>query len=141
MKKSDTTAIVLFDGVCNLCDRSVQFIIKHDPKGRYKFAPLQSDFAKKLLQEYQLDGEDLERAVLIENGKAYTHSSASLRVTRHLSGAWPLLYGFIIIPRFIRNAVYRWVARNRYRWFGQKDNCVLPSPENRARFLANAEAL
>ena len=141
MKTSATTAIVLFDGVCNLCDQSVQFIIKHDPKGRYKFAPLQSDIAKRLLKEHQLDEEDLERAVLIENGKAYTHSTASLRITKHLSGAWPLLYGFIIVPPFIRNAVYRWVARNRYHWFGQKDNCALPTPENKERFLAGVNAL
>ncbi|MFK7798015.1 MAG: thiol-disulfide oxidoreductase DCC family protein [Aureispira sp.] len=133
----NATAIVLFDGVCNLCDQSVQFIIQHDPKQRYKFAPLQSDLAKDLLQEHQLNPKDLERAVLIENGKAYTHSTASLRVVRHLSGAWPLLYVFILVPRFIRDAVYRWVARNRYRWFGQKDSCAMPTPENRARFLVD----
>lgn len=131
------TAIVLFDGVCNLCDQSVQFIIQRDPKQRYQFAPLQSDLAKELLQEHQLNPKDLERAVLIENGKAYTHSTASLRVVRHLSGAWPLLYVFILVPRFIRDAVYRWVARNRYRWFGKKEACAMPTAENRARFLVD----
>jgi predicted DCC family thiol-disulfide oxidoreductase YuxK len=137
MKTSDAAAIVLFDGVCNLCDQSVQFIIQRDPKQHFKFAPLQSDLAKDLLQRHDLNPKDLERVVLIENGKAYTHSTASLRVVRHLSGAWPLLYVFILVPRFIRNAVYRWVARNRYRWFGKKDACMMPTPENRARFLVD----
>lgn len=135
MKESADTAIILFDGVCNLCERSVQFIINRDPKGYFKFASLQSTIAKELMAKHGLDPKDLEQAVLIENGKAYTHSTASLRITRHLSGAWPLVYGFILVPRFIRNAVYRWIARNRYRWFGQKEACALPSPENKARFL------
>lgn len=137
MKTSDAAAIVLFDGVCNLCDQSVQFIIQRDPKQYFKFAPLQSDLAEDLLREHQLDPQYLERVVLIENGKAYTHSTASLRVVRRLSGAWPLLYAFILVPRFIRNAVYRWVARNRYRWFGKKEACAMPTPENRARFLVD----
>lgn len=137
MKNADATAIVLFDGVCNLCDQSVQFIIQRDPKQYFKFAPLQSDLAKQLLQEHELNPKDLERVVLIENGKAYTHSTASLRVVRRLSGAWPLLYVFILVPRFIRNAIYRWVARNRYRWFGKKESCAMPTPENRARFLVD----
>lgn len=135
MKTSDVTAIVLFDGLCNLCDYSVQFIIKHDPKKRYKFAPLQSELARELLQSHDLDPNNLERAVLLENGKAYTYSTASLRIARHLSGAWPLLYGFIIVPRFIRDAVYRWVARNRYHWLGKKETCILPSSDNHSRFL------
>jgi predicted DCC family thiol-disulfide oxidoreductase YuxK len=128
--------IVLFDGVCNLCDRSVQFIIKRDPKQYFKFAPLQSETAKKLLAKHGLEAAYLERVVLIEQGNAYTYSTAPLRITRHLSGAWPLCYGFIVVPRFIRDAVYRWVARNRYRWFGQKEACGLPSAEDKARFLA-----
>lgn len=136
MQESDNTAIVLFDGVCNLCDQTVQFIINHDPKGYYKFAPLQTDLAQALLQKYQLEDKYLERVVLVEKGKAYTYSTAVLRITRKLSGLWPLLYGLIIVPKFIRDGVYKWVAKNRYQWFGQKESCALPTPENRARFLS-----
>lgn len=136
MQESAHSAIVLFDGVCNLCDQTVQFIIQHDPKGYYKFAPLQSDLAKELLQKYQLEDEYLERVVLIEKGKAYAYSTAALRITRKLSGLWPLLYGLILVPKFIRDRVYRWVAKNRYQWFGEKEACALPTPENRARFLS-----
>lgn len=133
---SDAThAILLFDGVCELCDQSVQFILKRDLKGYFQFASLQSETGKTLLKQYGLDHLDLETTVLIENGKAYTYSTASLRVIRQLSGAWPLCYVFILIPSFIRNAIYRWVARNRYRWFGKKDTCRMPTPEERARFL------
>ncbi len=136
MTTSGDKAILLFDGVCNLCDRSVQFIIQRDPQQHFQFAPLQSDIAKELLVQHGLDPQFLEGLVLIENNNAYTYSTAALRATRHLSGAWPLLYGFIVVPRFIRDAVYRWVARNRYRWMGQKDACALPTPEQQARFLA-----
>lgn len=136
MQESDNTAIVLFDGVCNLCDQTVQFIINHDPKGYYKFAPLQTELAQALLQKYQLEDKYLERVVLVEKGKAYTYSTAVLRITRKLSGLWPLLYGLIIVPKFIRDGVYKWVAKNRYQWFGQKESCALPTPENRARFLS-----
>lgn len=128
-------AILLFDGVCELCDQSVQFILKRDPKGYFQFASLQSDTGKALLEEHGLNHLDLETTVLIENGTAYTHSTASLRVVRKLSGAWPLCYAFIVVPPFIRNAIYRWVARNRYRWFGKKDACRMPTPDERARFL------
>jgi predicted DCC family thiol-disulfide oxidoreductase YuxK len=128
-------AVVLFDGVCNLCDQSVQFILKRDKKGYFQFASLQSEAGQQILKENNLPTDDFDSFVLVENGKLYQRSSGALRVCRRLGGAWPLLYGFIIVPAFIRNAVYNWVARNRYRWFGKKDACMMPKPEWRERFL------
>lgn len=128
-------AIILFDGVCNLCNRSVQFILKRDKKGYFHFTSLQSEAGQELLAENELPQADFNSFVLIENGKVYQKSTAALRVCRKLSGGWPLLYGFIIVPPFIRNAVYSWIARNRYKWFGKKEACMLPKPEWKERFL------
>ncbi len=127
--------VLLFDGVCNLCNSSVQFIINKDPQGVFQFASLQSDIGKTLLEKYNLDAGAMDSVVLIRNDKAYTRSSAALQAVRILGGAWSLLYGFIIIPKFLRDAVYDWVARNRYKWFGKKDSCWLPTPDLKARFL------
>jgi predicted DCC family thiol-disulfide oxidoreductase YuxK len=127
--------IILFDGVCNFCNSSINFVMDHDPKFRFKFAPLQSNFAQERLAKAGLNTQDFDTVVLLEGDKVYTRSGAALRIAKNLSGAWPLLYGFVIVPPFIRNAVYNWVARNRYRWFGKQENCRLPSPEERARFV------
>lgn len=127
--------VILFDGVCNFCNASVNFVMDHDPKYYFKFAALQSDFAKERLAKAGLNTEAYDSVVLIEGDKIYTRSTAGLRIAKKLSGAWPLLYGFIIVPPFIRNAVYDLIARNRYRWFGKSENCRLPSPEERARFI------
>ncbi len=127
--------IILFDGVCNFCNASINFVMDHDPKYRFKFAALQSDFAKEKLAKAGLSTSDFDSVVLIEGDKVYTRSTAALRIARLLSGAWPLMYGFVIVPPFIRNAIYDLVARNRYRWFGKSENCRLPSPEERARFI------
>ncbi len=128
--------ILLFDGVCNLCNSSVQFIIRHDPKGIFRFAALQSDVGKQLLQQANMSPDSIHTVVLYESGTFYTHSDAPLRVVRHLRGAWPLLYGLVLIPRFIRDAIYRWIARHRYRWFGQRASCMIPTPDLRARFIS-----
>lgn len=127
--------IVLFDGVCNLCNSAVQFIIRHDKKNIFMFTSLQSDTGQKLLAQYDLPLNELNSFILIENNKAYTRSSGALRVIKKLKGLWPLLYGFIIVPKFIRDGVYNWVGRNRYRWFGKQDACMIPTPELKARFL------
>lgn len=127
--------IVLFDGVCNFCNASVNFILKRDPKGVFRFAPLQSEVAKQLLEKFHLPADDLDTMVLIEDGTASTRSTAGLRIARRLKGTWPLLYGFIVLPRFLRDAVYRLIAKNRYRWFGKKDVCMVPKPEWKERFL------
>jgi predicted DCC family thiol-disulfide oxidoreductase YuxK len=129
------SAIILFDGVCNLCNGFVQFVIRQDRDSRFRFASLQSDTARELLQDQAGAGQSLDSVVLIENGRHYKQSTAALRILRHLSGAWPLLYGLIVVPAFVRDRVYAWVAANRYRWFGQRDSCMLPTPELKARFL------
>lgn len=125
-------ATVLFDGVCNLCNASVNFIIDRDPKGYFRFAALQSDAAKALGETVTGDPDSV---ILYEDGKRYDKSTAALRIARRLSGLWPVLYMGIIVPRPIRDVVYRFIARNRYKWFGKSDACRLPSPELKARFL------
>lgn len=126
--------IVLFDGVCNFCDQSVQFIIKRDAIGFFKFASLQSDSGQNLLKKYHMP-TDLDSFLFIQNGKVYTKSTAALQVARHLDGPWKFFYPLIIIPKPIRDLFYNIFARNRYKWFGQKDNCALPTQETRNRFL------
>jgi predicted DCC family thiol-disulfide oxidoreductase YuxK len=132
---TEPPAIVLFDGVCNFCNHSIQFIIKRDKKSYFKFGALQSEEGKALLQEHGLSPEVLDTIVLIENGKAYTYSTAPLRITRKLAWFWPLFYVFILIPTFIRNPIYKWISRNRYKWFGKQESCLMPTPEIRSRFL------
>jgi len=127
--------VILFDGICNFCNSSVNFIIKRNRKKDIRFAALQSDAGRQLLSQYQLPVREMESIVFIENGKAYVRSTAALRISRHLNAAWPLCYGFIIIPRFIRDAVYNWIAANRYKWFGVQEQCMLPTPDVRERFL------
>ncbi len=127
-------ALVLFDGVCNLCNSSVNFVIDRDPEAYFKFAALQDEAVQPFFAKYDLSPEYLDSIVLIEDGQSYRNSTAALRIARRLKGAWPLFYGFIIIPRPIRDVVYKWIARNRYRWFGKRDSCRLPTPELRARF-------
>jgi len=127
--------IILFDGVCNLCNGAVTFIIKRDKNNLFKFATLQSDIAEELLIDKLSDKELLDSIVLIENGKQYTKSSAALRIAKNLSGAYPLLYIFMVIPKFLRDWVYSIIAKNRYKWFGKKDACMIPTPELKKKFL------
>ena len=127
--------IVLFDGVCNLCNSTVQFVIKHDKKNLFRFASLQSDTGQKLLAKYNLPTNELNSFILIENNKAYNRSTGALRVAKKLNGILPWLYGFIIIPKIFRDSIYDFVGRNRYKWFGKKDECMIPTPELKARFL------
>ncbi len=128
-------AIILFDGVCNLCNTAVNFVIKRDQKNSIQFAPLQSETAHTLLEKHDMPSEDMKSFIFIEKGKLYSLSTAALKVCRYLNGAWSLLYGFMIIPSFIRDAIYKWIAKNRYKWFGKKDECMIPTPELRAKFL------
>jgi predicted DCC family thiol-disulfide oxidoreductase YuxK len=127
--------IVLFDGVCNLCSGAVQFIIARDSRSRFQFSSLQSAFAQRELSNRGLGGRPLSTIVLLKEGKTLQKSDAVLEIARHLGGAWPVLYAFKVIPRVIRDYVYDVIARNRYRWFGKKDACWLPTPALRARFL------
>jgi predicted DCC family thiol-disulfide oxidoreductase YuxK len=128
-------SLVLFDGVCNLCNASVQFLLRQDTAEKFLFASLQSNTGQKILAQYGLDGAAIQSVVLIHHGKAYTKSSAALRLAWILGGAWSLAYVFIIVPKFLRDAVYDVVARNRYRWFGKSDTCWLPTAALKARFL------
>ena len=127
--------IVLFDGVCNLCNRSVQFIIRHDKKKKFLFASLQGQKGQEVLQQFHLPANELNSFILLEGDRIYTRSTGALRVLKHLGGGWSLLYAFIIIPAFIRHGVYNWIARNRYKWFGKKEECWVPTPDLRNRFL------
>lgn len=127
--------IVLFDGVCNLCNSSVQFIIKHDMKGQFLFGSLQGNYGQETLRKLNMPTNEFNSFMLLEDGKLYTKSAGALRMLKHLGGAWSLLYAFIIVPKFIRDGVYNWVAKNRYKWFGKKEACWVPTPELKARFL------
>lgn len=126
--------IILFDGDCNFCDQSVQFIIKRDPQGLFKFASLQSEIGKKLLNKYNTPS-DLDSFVLIEGNHCYFKSSAALRICKNLKGMWKLLYVLLVVPKPLRDFFYGIIAENRYKWFGIKESCMLPSPEERKRFL------
>jgi predicted DCC family thiol-disulfide oxidoreductase YuxK len=126
--------IILFDGVCNLCNSSVQFILKRDPNGYYKFASLQGECGQRLLKKHGLN-TNLNSFVLIEDEKVYVKSSAALRVCSKLIGAWKMLSIFQILPPFFRDLIYDVVATNRYKWFGKRDSCMLPLPEWKQRFL------
>jgi len=130
------SAVILFDGVCNFCNGAVNFIIERDKTGYFKFAPLQSEIGEKLLAENGIDKIETDSVVLVEDGKVYTHSTAALRIARQLDGAWKFSYGFVIVPRFVRNFFYRMFAKYRYKMFGKQDACMLPTPEIRQRFLA-----
>ena len=126
-------AIIFFDGVCNLCNESAQFVLLRDKRAHFQFASLQSETAKRMLPSERV--RDLDSVVLIEDGKLYTQSTAVLRICRRLPGGWPLLSVFLVVPRPVRDAVYAWVGRNRYRWFGKSDACLIPKPEWKNRFL------
>lgn len=127
--------IILFDGVCNLCNGAINFIIKHDPKAIFSFASLQGETGQKLLAKHKIDPNKIDSIILIESQRVSVKSTAALRIAKSLNRGYPLLYGFIIIPIFIRNAVYDYIARNRYKWFGKKDSCMIPTPELKSRFL------
>jgi|GraSoiStandDraft_1057264.scaffolds.fasta_scaffold71678_2 predicted DCC family thiol-disulfide oxidoreductase YuxK len=127
--------VILFDGVCNLCNRAVQFIIKRDKKKQFLFASLQGKAGSELLKQFDLPVSQSNSFVLIENQKAYTRSTAALRVAKKLSGGWSILYGLLILPSFLRDPVYNLIAKKRYRWFGKRDECMIPTLEQKERFL------
>lgn len=140
--------VVLFDGLCNFCNSTIQFVVDHEEAPRLRFAPLQSDLAAKLLERVfgaakakrllrGATGEgDPDSVILVEDGRGYTHSTAGLRILGRLRAPYRWLSALVIVPRPIRDVVYRWIGRNRYRWFGKSETCRIPTPELRARFLA-----
>lgn len=128
-------SVILFDGVCNLCNSAVNFVITRDKKNLIQFAPLQSKTGHALLENHKMVTEEMKSFIFIENGIPYTRSTAALKVCRYLNGLWPLLFCFIIVPRFVRDGIYDWIAKNRYKWFGQKNECMVPTPELQSKFL------
>ncbi len=133
-------ATILFDGVCNLCNGFVQFVIRHDASGYFRFAALQSATGQALLAAHGQQGlaataADPDSVVLVEDGRVYTHSTAVLRIAGHLGGRWRLASVGWLLPRTWRDALYQYVARHRYRWFGRQESCLLPTPALRGRFL------
>ena len=127
--------LVLFDGVCNFCNFWIQFALKRDRNKKLKFGSLQGETAQQILPQYNIDPTVLTSVIFIEDGIAYRESTAALKVCRHLDGGWKLLYALIIIPAVVRDGIYKWVGRNRYKWFGKHESCMLPTVEQRARFV------
>jgi predicted DCC family thiol-disulfide oxidoreductase YuxK len=127
--------VILFDGVCNLCNNSVQFVIKHDKAQQFRFASLQSDFGEQVLKSFDLSADQFNSFILLEEGKIYTKSTAALRVAKRLNGLYKYLYDFMIAPKFIRDTVYNIIAKNRYKWFGKQESCWLPTPALQHLFL------
>ena len=128
--------IILFDGVCNLCNNAVNFVIKRDKKSVFRFASLQSDIGQKLTNERGIDTTKVDSIILIDPGTAwYEKSTAALQIAKQLSGMFPLLSVFLIFPKSFRDWVYDIIAKNRYKWFGKKDQCMIPTPELKALFI------
>lgn len=137
MEQAAEHPVVLFDGVCNLCNGAVNFWIDRDPASRLRFASLQSSVGRQLLESlgHPVPAGDPESILLVEHGRVHERSGAALRIAWHLSGGWKLLVAFLVVPRPLRDLVYRWVAAHRYRWFGKSDVCRVPTPDLRARFI------
>jgi len=131
----DDEAVILFDGVCNLCSGFVQFVVPRDAEGKYRFASLQSDVGQALLAEHDLASDDLDSVVLIEDGESYVKSSAIIEIASGLGGRYRLLSPFRYVPKSVRDRVYDFVADNRYRWFGKKDRCMMPTGDVESRFI------
>ena len=130
-----TSPVIYFDGVCNLCTRAVQFLLKHDKKNVFRFASLQGESGQGMLAANNFPQDHFKTFILEEDGRIFTRSEAALRITRRLGGGWPLLYGLMIVPSFIRDTIYDLIADHRYKWFGKKKECWLPSHQWSGRFL------
>lgn len=131
----ENKSIILFDGVCNLCNSAIQFIIKRDKNKQFLFASLQSDAAQDILLHFKQKNYDFDSIIFIENGKMHQKSTASLKISRHLTGFWKYSYVLIIIPKFIRDFCYSLIAQNRYKWFGKKESCMIPTKDLKSRFI------
>ena len=129
-------SVIIFDGLCNLCSSVVRFVAKHDHKGTFLFAPMQSRAGQQLLQQYGLGEIKGQTFVLVQDGRAYTASNAALQVAKALPWYWQWTRVLRFIPRRLRDGAYFLIARNRYRWFGRKQSCMIPGPELRGRFLS-----
>ncbi|MCX3266871.1 thiol-disulfide oxidoreductase DCC family protein [Pedobacter agri] len=127
-------SVIFFDGVCNLCNASVQFAIEHDKQDVFKFTALQGNYAKAILPKFNINLERINSIILVENDRLYTKSSAALRIAKKLNGFWPMLYAFMIIPKFIRDWFYDIIAKNRYKWWGKQESCWVPTTELKEKF-------
>lgn len=127
--------IVLFDGMCNFCNSSVNFIIRKDDADYFRFLPLQSERGKTLVSKFNLDPENLHTIILLEGGRIYTRSTAALRIARKLKGGWKLFYAFVVIPAFLRDIMYNLIAKYRYKWWGKRESCMVPSADVKKKFL------
>ena len=131
----DFNNIIIFDGVCNLCNASVQFIIKRDTKGIFKFLPLQSDKTHKILQQFNIDFKNIDTVILIKDNNIFGRSDAALEIVDSFDYPWKAFYFLTIIPKFVRDWVYDIIARHRYRWFGKRETCMIPTDDIKTRFL------
>lgn len=127
--------IIVFDGICNLCNNAINFVIKHDSKNVFQFATLQSETGKALLKKFNINPAETDSIILIAGDTYSVKSTAALHISKSLNAAYPLFFGFMIVPNFIRNAIYDYIAKNRYKWFGKKESCMIPTPELKAKFL------
>jgi predicted DCC family thiol-disulfide oxidoreductase YuxK len=134
-EQTSSSPVLLFDGVCNLCNGYVQWLIRRDPRGVFRYASLQSEAGRALLRQAGFPPDQLDTVVLFDQGQVYTRADVALRIVGQLGGLWPLLGALWAVPRPLRNAIYDWVARNRYRWFGKRESCMIPTPELKSRFL------
>lgn len=128
-------SIILFDGVCNFCNRTVNFLIRHDKQDLFRFTPLQSDIGRQLLVQYPLPDPAPDSIILLEGHRAYFKSDAFLHIMKKLPGGWKLLSGLRVIPRAVRDSLYAFIAKRRYRWFGKRSACRIPTPETAHKFL------
>lgn len=135
MNAGINSPVLLFDGVCNLCNASVQWVLKHDKKAVFRFAALQSPAGQSLLRNAGLSAEDFDTVVLVDGARVFTRSDAALEIVRRIGGLWSWLAVFRFVPRPVRDAVYDWIARRRYRWFGRTESCMIPRPEWSNRFI------
>ncbi|NEW80350.1 MAG: DUF393 domain-containing protein [Gelidibacter sp.] len=135
MNNFENKSIILFDGVCNLCNASVNFVIKHDKREQFLFASFQSDAAKEILLHFNLKNLNANTVILVENHKVYDKSTAALKIAKRLDGGYKAFYAFFLVPKIFRDWVYDFIAKNRYRWFGKRESCLIPSAKLKNRFL------
>lgn len=128
-------AIILFDGFCNLCNASVNFIIRRDRKDLFRFSTFQNDTGRAIAKKLGIENLVSDTLILYQHGKVHTQSTAALTIARKLNGLWPLLYAFIIVPPPLRNAIYNIISRNRYKWFGRRESCMIPSKGMLKKFI------
>ncbi len=139
MRIQDRYDIILFDGVCNLCNNAVDFVIKRDKKDRFKFGALQDAASKSILKENKINQDYIDSIILVRGDQIFYKSKAALEIAKNLSGLWPVLVVFNVVPSFIRDPIYDWIARKRYSWFGKKETCRIPTPEEKQKFLGDTD--